>query len=97
PGGRRHERQAAPADRHRRPEHPGAVARSRGQRARLVDDLRRRLVHAHPPPAPSTPALLPADDSNVVGDGITNVKQPHLTGTAAPNTTVQLLNAAGTI
>jgi hypothetical protein len=46
---------------------------------------------------PSTPALLPADDSGVPGDGITNVKQPHLSGTAGPNTTIQLLNASGTV
>ncbi len=43
-----------------------------------------------PPAAPSTPALLPADDSGAVGDGITNVNQPHLTGMATAGTTVNL-------
>ena len=29
---------------------------------------------------------LPADDSGILGDGITNVTQPHFVGTAVPNT-----------
>ena len=32
------------------------------------------------PVTPSTPVLLASDDSGTQGDGITNVKQPHLTG-----------------
>ncbi len=50
-----------------------------------------------PPAAPSTPALLASDDSGTQGDGITNVKQPHLTGTAVVGTTIQLVNAGGTV
>ncbi len=48
-------------------------------------------------PAPSTPALLPADDSGVLGDGVTNVKQPRLVGTAVASGTIELLNASGTV
>jgi hypothetical protein len=54
-------------------------------------------IRATPPATPSNPALLPADDSGVKGDGITNVKQPHFTGTAPVGTTVQLINSAGTV
>ena len=49
------------------------------------------------PASPSTPSLLPADDSGVVGDGITNVAQPHLIGTAPLFTTVQLIDAGGNV
>src|SRR5258708_3918355 len=49
------------------------------------------------PAAPTAPALLPADDSGVIGDGITNVKRPHLIGTAAANLTIQLIDASGTV
>ncbi len=48
-----------------------------------------------PPAPPSAPALLAADDSGVVGDGITNVRQPRLTGTAEPGATVELVGPAG--
>ncbi len=48
-------------------------------------------------PTPSTPSLLPADDSGVLGDGITNDNKPALIGTAAVGTTVQILNSAGTV
>ncbi len=47
------------------------------------------------PSAPSSPTILPADDSGTSGDGITNVRRPRLTGTTGPGLTVQLLNAAG--
>ncbi|QDV39602.1 Ig-like domain-containing protein [Tautonia plasticadhaerens] len=33
------------------------------------------------PQAPTTPVLVPADDSGVPDDGVTNVRQPRLTGT----------------
>ena len=33
------------------------------------------------PQAPSTPVLVPADDSGVPDDGVTNVRRPRLTGT----------------
>ena len=49
------------------------------------------------PTAPTTPTLFSADDSGVLGDGMTNVKQPRLTGTAAPGATVQILNASNVI
>ena len=44
------------------------------------------------PPTPAAPALLAADDSGTAGDGITNVRQPRLTGTATPGTTVQIVS-----
>ena len=49
------------------------------------------------PAAPTGPILLATDDSGVKGDRITNVNQPHLTGTATAGLTVQLVNAAGTV
>ena len=42
---------------------------------------------------PSAPNLLALDDLGVVGDRITNVRQPRLTATAVAGLTVQLLNA----
>ena len=54
-------------------------------------------IDGTPPAAPTSPALLAADDSGVIGDGLTNVKQPRLTGTAQPGTSVQLLNAANLV
>ncbi len=50
-----------------------------------------------PPPAPSTPTLSPADDSGTQGDGLTNVNQPHLTGTAAVNVNLRLLDGSGNL
>ena len=50
-----------------------------------------------PPAAPAAPSLLPGDDSGVLGDGITNVRQPHLIGTAYAGDTIQLVNPAGTL
>src|SRR5206468_2115028 len=46
---------------------------------------------------PAAPTLLPADDSGTKGDGLTNARQPRLTGTAEPGATVQLLDAAGNV
>jgi hypothetical protein len=54
-------------------------------------------IDTTPPAAPSAPSLLPADDSGTLGDGITNVKQPHLIGSAEANATLNLLNASGTL
>ena len=51
-------------------------------------------IDTTPPAAPSAPKLLSSDDSGIVGDGITKINQPHLTGTAAANTTIDLLNAS---
>ncbi len=53
-------------------------------------------IDATPPATPSAPALLAADDSGTVGDGITSVRQPHLSGTAPAGTTVRLV-AAGAV
>ena len=49
------------------------------------------------PATPAAPTLNPADDSGVVGDGITNVKQPRIIGTADPNTQIQLLDSFGNV
>jgi len=50
-----------------------------------------------PPATPAAPALMAADDSGVAGDGITNVRQPRLVGTAESGSTVQLLAPSGAI
>ncbi len=54
-------------------------------------------ILATPPAAPSAPVLFPADDSGTLGDGITNVNQPRLTGTAVAGDTVLLLNASNAV
>ncbi len=46
------------------------------------------------PATPAAPVLLPADDSGVKGDGITNIAQPRITGTADANSTIQLAGFA---
>jgi len=51
-------------------------------------------ILATPPAAPTTPALLAADDS--AGPNLTNVRQPRLTGKAPLGTTVQILGSTGT-
>ena len=55
------------------------------------------VIDATAPAAPATPALLAADDTGTVGDGVTSVVQPRLTGTASAGLTVQLLNASGAV
>jgi hypothetical protein len=45
---------------------------------------------------PAAPGLLPADDSGIVGDGITDQASPSLTGTALGGATVLLLDATST-
>ena len=50
-----------------------------------------------PPPAPGALVLVAADDSGTVGDGITNVRQPRLSGHAAAGTNVQVVNSAGVV
>ena len=49
--------------------------------------------------APNTPTLylVAADDSGVVGDNITNVSQPRLTGSAKPGLSVRLVLDSGTV
>ncbi len=54
-------------------------------------------ILATPPSAPSAPTLLAQDDSGTVGDDITNVRQPRLTGTATPGLTVRLVNASNVV
>ncbi len=54
-------------------------------------------IDTTPPAAPSALTLFSADDSGVIGDKITNVTTPHLTGTAEPGATVQLVGAGGSI
>ena len=54
-------------------------------------------IDATAPAAPTTPSLLPADDSGQLGDGVTNVKSPRFTGTAEAGSTVQLINTSGTV
>ena len=49
------------------------------------------------PATPSALTLLTTDDSGTLGDRITNVNMPRLTGTAAAGSTVNLINASGTI
>ena len=49
-------------------------------------------------PGPDTPpnlTMLPADDSGVKGDNITNVVSPHFTGVTDPGVTVELLDGTG--
>ncbi len=48
------------------------------------------------PATPAAPVLLAADDTGALGDGITSVRQPHLTGTAPAGDTVRLV-AAGAV
>ncbi|MFO0951842.1 MAG: Ig-like domain-containing protein [Isosphaeraceae bacterium] len=54
-------------------------------------------IDATAPTTPAAPTLLAADDSGKAGDGITNVRQPRLTGTTEANATVQLLDALGNV
>ena len=54
-------------------------------------------ILATPPSAPSAPTLLAADDSGTTGDGITNLRQPRLTGSAVPGLAVRLLNSANAV
>lgn len=48
------------------------------------------------PAAPSTPVLSSGSDSGTVGDNITNVNTPTLTGTAGANATIKLYDTDGT-
>ena len=49
------------------------------------------------PPAVPTFSVLPADDTGLVGDGITSVRRPHLMGTTEPRAKVELLDSAGVV
>ncbi len=50
-----------------------------------------------PPAAPSGLNLASSDDSGAVGDGLTNVRQPHLNGNASANTTIQVVAMNGVV
>jgi hypothetical protein len=49
------------------------------------------------PVAPSKLVLATSDDSGTLGDSLTNVNRPHLTGTAEPGATVQLVGPSGVL
>ena len=49
------------------------------------------------PSAPSVPELLLDSDSNIIGDGITDVNPPRFQGTAEANSTVSLINIFGEV
>ena len=54
-------------------------------------------ILTRPPGSPtSAPSLAPLDDSGTPGDGITNVRQPRLIGSAAANASIQVIDASGT-
>lgn len=48
------------------------------------------------PSAPSVPMLNTASDSGTLGDGITNIANPVITGTAAANAVIRLYDSNGT-
>jgi len=54
-------------------------------------------VDTQAPATPAPPTLLPADDSGVKGDGLTNVRSPHLIGTVMANSPVELVGAGGVV
>lgn len=54
-------------------------------------------IDTTPPSLPPAPALLPEDDTGTPGDGATTIPQPRLTGSAEPGSTIQLLDATGTV
>ncbi len=54
-------------------------------------------ILATPPAAPASLALLGLDDSGTLGDRLTDVRQPRLTGKATPGATVQILDARSNV
>ena len=54
-------------------------------------------VDTRAPLVPPTPTLDPADDSGVVGDGITNVNRPRFDGTSEANGLILLIDAANNV
>ena len=50
-----------------------------------------------PPTTPTAPTLLAVDDSGTLGDGITKVRTPRITGKATAGVTVQIITAAGPV
>ncbi len=49
------------------------------------------------PSAPSVPSLFTADDSGIAGDGITNVNEPRIVGSASPGSSVVLVVGNGAV
>ena len=50
-----------------------------------------------PPASPTSLGLLAADDSGALGDGLTNIAAPRITGRAPAGLTVQILAASGAV
>ena len=50
-----------------------------------------------PPAAPTALGLVAADDSGYLGDGLTSVRAPRLTGKATAGLTVEIVTSAGTV
>jgi uncharacterized delta-60 repeat protein len=69
---------------------PDGVASAPGAETTVVVDT------AAPAP-PSAPALLAADDTGVVGDRNTRDSRPRLVGSAEPGSSVELLDANGSV
>ena len=60
------------------------------------------IIDTVAPARPNAPSLDPTkpaggSDSGIVGDNITNVRQPFLTGTAEPGGLVQIIDSAGNV
>ncbi len=53
------------------------------------------VIDTTAPAAPAALALAPASDGGVLGDGLTDVARPAMTGTAEPGSTVTLTDASG--
>ncbi len=67
------------------------------QPAPSVGQTTTEIVTTPPPSQPAPPVLLPADDSGIKGDEITDDASPSLTGTTQADATVQLLNSSNTV
>ena len=53
-------------------------------------------IDATAPAAPATPGLAASSDTGTVGDGVTEARQPVVTGSAEPNAVVRLYDTDGT-
>ena len=54
-------------------------------------------ILTRPPATPGTPTLPDTDDSGTIGDGITKVRNPRITGKASAGVTVQIVAASGSV
>ena len=54
-------------------------------------------IDATPPTTAPTLGIDPNDDSGVKGDGITNVRAPHLVGVTEPGGVVQIIDSVGNV